>query len=70
MKALTKGQYEGIGRALNEMLTETLATEFGDSTNIAYLAQKLAVSKLYRLFKDNDPNFKGELWLSQCGVTE
>jgi uncharacterized protein YutE (UPF0331/DUF86 family) len=61
MKALTKGQYEGIAYALDRTITRT-----GEQTETYMdICEALADE-----FGASDPEFKRELFLSQCGVTE
>jgi hypothetical protein len=55
MKALTKGQYE--------VLAEILKRSLGNHTRVT-------IERLADQFQESDPEFKRELFLSQCGVTE
>jgi hypothetical protein len=59
MKALTKGQYEGIANTLNYALVRGwIGLE-----NIGAVAERFADQ-----FQESDPQFKRELFLKQCGV--
>lgn len=61
MKALTKGQYEGIGRILADVNFLT-----PDGGGVLYEV----IVKLADHFQESDPEFKRELFIKQCGVTE
>ena len=66
MKALTKGQYEGIGRILRECKAEEETyNDYGASTWL-----EMAILTLADQFQESDPEFKRELFIKQCGVTE
>lgn len=71
MKALTKGQYEGIASVLARGLD---ARQGIPTDNVAYRAITMVIQTLAQgyaeLFEDSDPEFKRELFLSQCGITK
>lgn len=67
MKALTKGQYEGIASVLAECKPlNTLDITYGLENAI----HALIVVSMAHQFQASDPEFKRELFLAQCGVTE
>jgi hypothetical protein len=71
MKALTKGQYEGIASVLARVMDARQGMFAGG------LAHKAVTDVIETLahgfadqFQESDPEFKRELFLKQCGVTE
>lgn len=71
MKALTKGQYEAIAGVLGRGMD---ATAYMFAGGLAHKAVTDVIETLAHGFADqfqeSDPEFKRELFLSQCGVTE
>jgi hypothetical protein len=59
MKALTKGQYEGIAWVIWRV----------KNSIDEYSREQIALG-LSQTFGQSDPEFKRELFLSLCGVTE
>lgn len=71
MKALTKGQYEGIAvvfwagmESLKSLPSDSMVRKAIDQ------ALTMTIEGLAHQFQESDPEFKRELFLSQCGVTE
>lgn len=71
MKALTKGQYEAIASVLARGMDARQGMFEG---GMAYKAVTDVIETLaygyVDLFEESDPEFKRELFLSLCGVTE
>ena len=71
MKALTKGQYEGIASVLARGMN---ATKGIPTDNIMYKTITEVIQTLAQgyaeVFQESDPEFKRELFLSQCGITK
>lgn len=63
MKALTKGQYEGIGRILNNFYN-------GISDEKSHQTIEALIYVLADTFNTSDPEFKRELFLKGCGIDE
>jgi hypothetical protein len=61
MKALTKGQYE----VLAGVLERNKSSNDGEMLNWFKIVLEFADQ-----FQESDPEFKRELFLKQCGVTE
>ena len=69
MKALTKGQYEGIAGVLAESVGVTKSGK-GTVPAIMYGTLATLVLSFADQFQESDPEFKRELFLSQCGITK
>lgn len=71
MKALTKGQYEVLAGAINDTwrITKEINTKRQDRIK-ALLPISTFIELFIELARESDPEFKRELFLSQCGVTE
>lgn len=71
MKALTKGQYEALAGAINDTwrITKEINTKRQDRIK-ALLPLSTFIELFIELARESDPEFKRELFLKQCGVTE
>jgi hypothetical protein len=70
MKALTKGQYEVLAGELRLELIKYREHQDMDGYSERYRAVWELCHRFVVLFKESDPEFKRELFLKQCGVTE
>ena len=70
MKALTKGQYEAIGRAFRASMESARELPMGQARTAVMVVTETIATGLADIFGASDPEFKRELFLSQCGVTE